>query len=254
MSSLFDGAKQMDDIEKIYNKMEANCPNPCSTSKKLWELRHAYQTLSSCKPETMLEKAMAMLAARGHMPEWFNQCPVASGITDSSMSRQDSKAVNKKSNVDLVHWDEANKYARLVELKWESDNPPSAIRQILRYGAAYIFCLVHKGKLDFPAESLIEKDARHVSLEVVAPAKYYFGYNLQDGIARMCTSLNEFAGSKTGGTLSMSLNALAFPNEFQIPFTNEKAVKQKCFTHQLTSEGQAVRDAFNNLAPVWPAP
>ena len=111
----------MDDIEKIYNKMEANCPNPCSTSKKLWELRHAYQTLSSCKPETMLEKAMAMLAARGHMPEWFNQCPVASGITDSSMSRQDSKAVNKKSNVDLVHWDEANKYARLVELKWESD-------------------------------------------------------------------------------------------------------------------------------------
>lgn len=169
-----DGTDGMENIEEIYERMEANCPNPCATSKKLWELRRACDIASHNKSsETLLEKAVAMLAARGQMPGWFNQCPTASGITDSSMNRQGSKAVNKKSNVDLVHWDEANKHAHLVELKWEGDAPTSALRQILRYGAAYIFCLVHIGQLDFTTESLIEKNIRHVSLEVVAPAKYY---------------------------------------------------------------------------------
>ena len=70
--------------------MEANCPDPDSKSTNLWELRRSCK-IDPCEKkrlEIMLEKAVAMLAARGHMPEWFNQCPTASGITDSSISRQ----------------------------------------------------------------------------------------------------------------------------------------------------------------------
>ena len=52
----------------------------------------------------------------------------------------------------------------------------------------------------------------------------------------------------------MSLDAFAFPDDFQIPFGDGADVKSKCFTHQLTPEGMAVRDAFNKLTPVWPAP
>ncbi|MCY4614605.1 MAG: hypothetical protein OXB94_13435 [Nitrospira sp.] len=261
MNSLFDGTKQMDDIEKIYNQMEANCPNPCSTSKKLWELRRACDISShNVSSETLLEKAVAMLAARGHMPEWFNQCPVASGITDSSMSRQDSKAVNKKSCVDLVHWDKANKFARLVELKWDSDDQPkwesndpiSALKQILGYGATYIFCLVRKGQLNFPATSLIKMNASHVSLEVVASRRFYNGYNEGGRFARISKDLNRFAGSKTGGTLTMSLKALAFPDGFQIPFADGGEVKQKCGAPSLTPEGKEIRSAFDNLTQVWP--
>ena len=48
----------------------------------------------------MLEYVVATLAKNGHMPDWYNQCPAVSGITDSSMSRQASQAENKKSNVD----------------------------------------------------------------------------------------------------------------------------------------------------------
>ena len=240
MGSLFNDTKFMDNITDIYNKLEANCPNPRSTSRKLWELRRACD-ISSNKPETMLEKAVAMLAENGYMYEWFNQCPTASGITDSSRDR--------RSNVDLVRWLESTRRAHLVELKWESDDPPSALKQILRYGAAYIFCRVHKGSLTFPAASLIELNARHVSLEIIAPRHFYHGYDERARIARMSQTLDEFAGSKING-LSMSLNALAFPDEFQMPFKNGGEVMAKCTS--LTPEGRAVRDAFNNLAPVWP--
>ena len=246
MSSLFDGTKSMDNVTDIYNQMEANCPNPRSTSKKLWKLRHACDIAdNNDSPEKMLEKAVAMLAARGHMPEWFNQCPAASGIIDPDSDR--------KSSVDLVHWDALNKHARLVELKWESDDPLHALREILRYGTAYIFCRVHRNNLPLQNRPLM--DARHVSLEVVAPRGFYNGYNEKDRFAQMSKSLNEFASSKING-LTMSLDALAFPEsfpaEFEQIFENGADVKRNCNVTPLTPEGQAVRDAFTNLTPVWP--
>ena len=251
MGSLFDGTKHMDEIEKIYKQMEDNCPAPRSTSQKLWELRRKCDIAPHHRaPETMLEKAVATLAASGHMPDWYNQCPVASGITVSSMSRQASQATNKKSNVDLVHWDTANKHARLVELKWGSDDPLSALMQILRYGATYIFCRVHRNALPLRNRPLM--DARHVSLEVVAPRRFYNGSNERDRFTRTSKALDALAASKTGGTVSMSLKALAFPDKFQIPFTNGGEVKSKCATPQATAEGQAVHDAFDDLTQVWP--
>lgn len=260
MRNLFDGTESMDNVTDIYNQMEANCPNPCSTSQKLWELRCSCDITShNPYPETRLEYAVANLAENGHMPEWFNQCPIASGITDASVSRQASKAVNKRSAVDLVHWDKANKCARLVELKWDSDDQPKwqshdpldALRQILRYGAAYLFCRFHRGQLNFPAPSLMKMNVSHVSLEVVAPQSF-----CQNLITRITKSHGEFidngfVDSKVSG-LSMSLNVLAFPDGFQIPFTDGGEVRQKCDTPSLTQEGQAVREAFCNLTPVWP--
>ncbi|MCY4613767.1 MAG: hypothetical protein OXB94_09120 [Nitrospira sp.] len=254
MARLFDSTEHMDDIEKIYNQMEANCPNPCSTSRKLWELRHACKITShNPYPETMLEKAVVMLAARGQMPAWFNQCPVASGMNDSSRYR--------RSAVDLVHWCELCRCARLVEIKWDSveqpkwksNDPLDALRQILRYGAAYIYCLVYRRKLKFPATSLIKMNASHVSLEVVAPRSF-----CQDLIARINKPHGEFINntfvdSKING-LTMSLKVLAFPDKFQIPFNDGADVERNCDIAQLPpkSKGQAVRDAFNNLAQVWP--
>ena len=96
MASLFDGTKDMENIAEILGQMKANIPYPSSTSQQLWTLRRATR-LASHNPrrETMLEKAVAMLAGNGHMPGWFNQCPTASGIGGSSRTR--------RSNVDLVH-------------------------------------------------------------------------------------------------------------------------------------------------------
>ena len=132
MASLFDKTKGMENITEILSQMEANIPHPSSTSQKLWQLRRATDIISHNQSrETMLEKAVAMLAENRHMPGWFNQCPTASGIGDSSR--------NRHSNIDLVHWSRSGMRARLVELKWDSDSPSEAVRQVLRYGAAYLF-------------------------------------------------------------------------------------------------------------------
>ena len=99
MVDLFEGVGGSDDIGEIYAQLERNCPNPSTRSKQLWQLRRACNVNDGDKrrPETFLEKAVANLAHHGHMPNWYNQCPTASGIGDSGR--------NKPRNVDLVHWD-----------------------------------------------------------------------------------------------------------------------------------------------------
>ena len=88
MVSLFDETHGKDDIGEIYRQMEENCPDPSSNSKKLWELRREARIAShNASPEVMLERAVAMLAKSGTMPEWFNQCPTASGIGNSFRNR-----------------------------------------------------------------------------------------------------------------------------------------------------------------------
>ena len=252
MGSLFDDTDGMENIREIYEKMEDNFDrmkakyhrSPCSKSGELWRLRHEcgigdrQQT-----PKIMLDKAVAFLAESGHMPEWFNRCPVAAGITDPR--------IDNNYRVDLVHCCKLCRCARLIELKGKIDDLISARRKILRYGAAYIFCRVHENELQFPAKSLMKMNVRHVSLEVVAPLRFYNGCNERDSFERISKTLDQFAGSKING-LSMSLNARAFPDGFQIPFANGKEVKDKCDTDPLSAEGKAVHDAFNNLTPVWP--
>ena len=248
MPNFFEGTFGIEDPNRIYNKMEANYPgSPRSRSRELWKLRRACGLCAhNDSPEKMLEKAVAMLGESCHMPEWFNQCPVASGIVGSRS--------NTKNAVDLVHWSESSGYARLVELKWKSNDPPYALREILRYGVAYIFCRGHRKELPLQGKYYRPlMDVHRIALEVVAPREFYSDDNLNDLYANVSKSLNEFARSKTGGILSMSLNALAFPEEFnQIPFKNGQKVRRKCDTFELSDEGRMVRDAFDRLTPAWP--
>ena len=187
----------------------------------------------------MLEKAVAMLAKNGHMPGWFNQCPTASGIGDSSR--------NRHSDVDLVHWREENGHARLVELKWGSDSPSEAVRQILRYGAAYIYCRMHRNSLPVRLSPLM--DARDISLQVAAPAGYYTDPELHDWLSRAREGLLRFdIGSRIEG-MSMSIDVLAFPEWFDsVPFTNGEDVRVECDTGRLTDAGRMVSNAFDGLA------
>ena len=191
----------------------------------------------------MLEKAVAMLAANGHMPGWFNQCPTASGIGGSSRTRH--------SNVHLVHWNEATGHARLVELKWDSDGPRDAMRQILRYGAAYLFCRMHSDRLPVGRRTVIE--AREISLQVAAPARYYKESGLHDDLMRAREHLRRFdIGARMPG-LSMSLDLLAFPEWFDaLPFVVGGQVRAACDAATLTDRGRRVRDAFERLASVCP--
>ena len=120
------------DPEGIYDGLErAWTGRPAARSARLWELRRAAKIAPHNRsPETMLERSVAMLAQRGHMPCYFNQCPAASGIFGADS--------DKRTNVDLVRWSDSEKYANLIELKWESGDPHAALSQIVRYGMLYL--------------------------------------------------------------------------------------------------------------------
>lgn len=229
-------------LEKNYRQVGAK---PRSQSEELWRCEPVTSINIDGKNnqsgEKILEKAVAMLAVKGQMPDWSNQCPVASGISDP---RKDNKRA-----VDLVHWSKSDSHLRLVELKWKSNSPLYALFEVLEYGLAYIFCRIHKKELPLQCPSLM--DARHLSLEVVAPRQFYARCDKKSFFAQMSKSVNRFASSKTNG-LSMSLEALAFPDGFQIPFKDMKEVEdeEKCDT----DKGQQVLNAFNKLEPVWPQP
>ena len=237
MTDLFEGTHDLTDMGFIYETMEKNCPVVFSESKSLWKLRCACNISdNNTSGETMIEKSVAILASKGHMKGWFNQCPAASGIGDSSR--------NRRRDVDLVHWNDSASQARMIELKMNSDDPHAALRQILRYGAAYLFCRIHKDKLPLDKNRLMQ--ARHVSLEIIAPYEYYRDHEAY--IERMRDSLS-FVDSAIDG-LSMSLSAFAFPRKFKMPFKNGREVKEKCRTPDLTKQGRFIRDMFENLIPV----
>ena len=241
MASLFDGTWGLDDIGEIYRRMEANCPRPASTSKKLWELRRATNISSyNTSEETMLEKAVAILAERGHMQGWFNQCPTASGICDSLADR--------RRNVDLVSWNERVRYACLVELKWQSDSASDALRQVIGYGAAYVFGRMHRDRLPLQQRPLM--DVRHVSLQVMAPARYCRVPDLAGCLDRARQGLRRFdIGARIDG-LRMSIDVLALPDWFELPFTSGDDVRANCDRTVLTEPGRMIRDAFKAARPV----
>ena len=249
MPDLFDNTEGLDDIGAILARMAANCPHPRSTSRSLWKLRRATNIAAhSRRPEIMLEKSVAILANNGRMPEWFNQCSVASGIGGSEKY--------KRSCSDLIHWSASRAFLRLVELKWERDKPRKtqsdhskpveALRQVLRYGAAYIFCRLHRAELPLEGRSLM--DARHIGLEVIAPAYYYRDSAIEKHLTQMREHLKKFETESRIPELSISLNALAFPDNFDaIPFANGGEVKKLCGGNDWTTQARRVREAFENL-------
>lgn len=241
MASLLDRTHGKFSISEILRQMEANCPEPKSESKELWKLRRAtYIKPDNPRSETMLEKSVSMLADNGHMPEWFNQCPTASGIGDSSR--------NRHSNVDLVRWNETDRSAWLVELKWGSDTPSEAIQQALRYGAAYLYCRKHRDKL--PVEDRPVLDASQITLCVLAPARFYCNDpELANSFKKAHEGLKNLNARPPVTGVSMSIEVLALPVSFSaLPFKNGEQVKNSCDQAELTSTGSQVRDAFNNLA------
>ena len=221
--------------------MEANYPGKlASHSNKLWCCRCETEIRdNNCSPETLLEKAVAMLADENLMPGWFNQCPVASGIVDARKDRRRA--------IDLIHLSGGR--ARLIELKWKSDSPASALFQILEYGLAYLLARFHMREFQLEKRQLMNID--QIGLEVVGSREFFMKQTLSAYFAVMDKAVSTFAAEKTCRKLSMSLSAFSFPEKFdRIPFKNGSEVKEKCRNGSLSEEGATVRDAFSGLVEV----
>ena len=227
-------------LRNLYEQMAGNVPRRIKgRSTKLWQCRYATDIADHHQSQEMiLEKAVALLAEGGHMPGWFNQCPVGSGITDSHSDR--SRAV------DLVHLSDDT--ARLIELKWASNTPAYALFQLLEYGLAYVVSRLLKGQLGLGDRRLMH--VRNIVLQVVGPRAFFRAPSWPQLFTSLGRAVESFAEERSGGAWSMSLQAYTFPEEFtSVPFLDGKSVQSGCRTGSLTNEGRMIRDAFLRLAP-----
>ena len=167
-----------------------------SWESKNWQLRHQTEPAERSESlETLLERAIAILAKLGELPdEWYNQISVDSGLVDGGGGR----------HVDLARMDGND--AELVELKWPrdlkspKDTPLSALFQVLDYGLALLLSRRNAEKLKYRGLPLIE--APVVKLAVLAPYGFYRerGYDcrkyadeVNKGLRQLRVTHSEFA-------------------------------------------------------------
>ena len=232
-------------VNGLYERMAGNVPARIEgRSDQLWQCRRATGIADRNRSrETILEKAVANLAEQGHMPGWFNQCPVASGIADPHND-------NRRA-VDLVHL--CSDTARLIELKWASNTPVHALFQVLEYGLAYVLARLRKSELRLDDRQLMH--VRHIGLEVAGPRAFFGAGSWPHLFAILDQTLAGFAEDRSDGAWTMSLEARAFPEEFHdVSLRDGRAVNTQCRTGTLTPEGRMVRDALSRLAPASTEP
>ena len=225
-------------VRDLFTCIESNYTGRVrSPSGELWACRRAPQVRADNRnAETLLEKAVANLADAGHMPGWFNQCPVASGVVDPHADRRRC--------IDLVYC-EADK-ARFIELKCGSQAPAHALFQILEYGLAYVFARLRTEELGVAHRPLMS--VREVRLEVLGPGKFYQRGHTRELFEAVHDALRAFVAERTGGDLSMSLQALAFPSGFRhVPFRDGGEVVAECGGGDLTPAATRVCEAFASL-------
>ena len=177
--------------------------------------------LKNQSPEKMLEKSVAILADQQHMRDWFNQCPVATGIADPY--------ADGGRRIDLVQL--SGRAVRLVELKWNSDTPVYALFEVLEYGLAYLLARIRRRDFGLSTQPLMLDRVDQVRLEVVGPQAFFHNRvrHQLEFFPSMDKALASFAAAQSDGALSMSLRALSFPAWFdRVPFASGQEVKEKC--------------------------
>jgi hypothetical protein len=161
-------------IAEIYEKIRENWDGSKyhQRSGEIWRLEKQTRIGDvNDSPEVSLERAIVNVPveiwpdAKG----WFNQVPVATGLT--------SPTADRKRAIDLVHKTGSKAY-EFIELKIASDTPLYAAMEILKYGVLYIFC-----RHDVRASQHVDKEsellqAETIHLQVLAPKEYYEGCDL----------------------------------------------------------------------------
>ena len=226
-------------VSDIYDRMENNLTDRIP-SRENWRIeRQTNLDPRNRSPEVLLERAIALLGERGILKEWFNQIPVASGLID--------KDADKRAAIDLLRYQ--NESVELVELKWESDTPAYAAIEILRYGLAYLLSYVNREPFGYTENPLMK--ARQVSLRVLAPQEFFddcdltwLGRGLDEGIRTL-------VDRKADQAFSMDFGFLAFPTDFNMPFTTGEEVLRMRNVEEGAEPCRKLVAAMHNLESIW---
>lgn len=166
-------------LKKVYNQIESNWKGRLykkHPSKENWRFQQNRNIDKENKSlEIQLQRAIVNIN-QNMWPDaknWANHVPTASGLWDHKC--------DKHRAIDLVHvCPGQNQYdtVEFIELKVDtkSGHPLYAAIEVLLYGLLYIFSRRHLEELEYKLTKQPLLQAKAIHLVVLAPYKYYDGY------------------------------------------------------------------------------
>ena len=148
---------------------------------------------ANVSPEAVLERAVASACERQGQKDWANQVPVASGLV--------AGAADGRRAIDLVHRHRDGHF-EFIELKIASDTPLYAAVEVIGYASLWLIA-----RADPPAHPSELLTADVLDLRVLAPEKYYDGFDLQWLEARLNEEVSSL-GWTHGVRLSFAFDVL----------------------------------------------
>lgn len=211
-------------LTNIYDKIESNWRERLRKeppSKENWRFEPKLKIDPGNKSlEVQLERAIVNIS-QSIWPDaknWANQVPTASGLWDHNC--------DKRRAIDLVHVRPGrNGYETLefIELKVTSDHPVYAAMEVLLYGMLYMLSRRHLKELEYNVAKQPLLQAKEIHLVVLAPAKYYEGYQFDWLEKEITTGLKEF-GELEGYTMDFQFQAFPWDCLFEKSTPDEPLV------------------------------
>jgi hypothetical protein len=230
-------------VEKLYKRVSDNWNKRVrrkDPSLDNWNLRHVISEPLPINPELHIERQIV----RDFPDEWWNQMPTASGLVCSH---------ERKRSIDLVHKVGNGDYD-LVELKYESNHPLYAAREILLYGMLYLHARIELKERYYLRCLRPVLNARSIQLRVLAPSIFYTFRN-QKGGERISYDLAWLEESLSSGLFEYARQHAKNPPNWPTPHAeiNFQFLQfNNCFQqgeHECTKAG--LEDMLKTIAPVY---
>ena len=204
-------------LTKVYDQIETNWEKRAykkPPSKKNWRfLQNKTIDKENKSLEIQLQRAIVNIN-QNMWPDaknWANHVPTASGLC--------GHACDKHRAIDLVHvYSGQNSYetVEFIELKVDtkSGHPLYAAIEVLLYGMLYVFSRRRLKELEYDVTKQPLLQASAIHLVVLAPCKYYEGYQFEWLEKEITTELTQFIREPEG--YKMDFQFQSFPRDCSV--------------------------------------
>lgn len=231
-------------LKKVYNQIETNWENRLRKkppSPENWRFK-PNEIIDKQNKNLEIQLQRAIVKIERNMPQdarkWTNHVPTASGLWDHKC--------DKHRAIDLVYvCPGRNRYdvVEFIELKVNRSGgyPLYAAIEVLLYGMLYIFSRRRLKEMEYDVTKQPLLRAKEIHLVVLAPFKYYDGYQFEWLEGEVTNRLRKFIRESEGYTMDFQFQA--FPRGCSINNTIS------CQT--LLIEALKGRERVNDILQQW---
>lgn len=240
-------------LKQVYNQIENNWkarPYKKHPSTENWRFQKNKDIDEQNKSlEIQLQRAIVNINPNmwPDAKNWANHVPTASGLWDHKC--------DKHRAIDLVHVHPGQDHyntVEFIELKVDrkSGHPVYAAMEVLLYGMLYIFSRRRFEELGYDLTKQPLLQAKAIHLVVLAPFRYYDGYQFEWLEEEITTGLKEFIRKSEGCTMDLQFQAFPWDCSFEKSIPDEALIIIKALKDRRRVEviGQQWRDDAKRLA------